>query len=417
MPNNPDSTNEMKMRQQTLMKNLAKASLEQLEKKRSHSDQYSNWSEAIVNKGPEYEELACDLRKTALPAKLITYYLPQFYPFKENNEWWGEGFTEWRNSTSARARYDGHHQPHLPLDLGYYDLRVIDTMRKQAELAQKAGIHAWCFYHYNFGGKRLMEVPVNNFLDNPDINMPFCLMWANENWARTWDGKKNDILIKQDYDPCHDEKMIDDLARHFSDPRYLKINGKPLYYIYCPSLIPEAKKRIEQWRNLLVKRHNIEATFQMALTYDDTDPKPYGLDGAIEFPPHNSFKKLPSANDTVKNLDPNFSGQIRRYDHLIQYCLREQNIDFDLVKCVLPNWDNEARRTNRGYGLIGTGPSKYQVWLSEAIRFAIENPVQGESMVAINAWNEWAEGAYLEPDVHYGSAFLNATARALSEHL
>ena len=401
-----------------LNKKLAFEALNELAKNKNNIEvKLSSLVEPYIKKGPNFEYLEYDLSKKTLPAKILAYYLPQFYPFKENNEWWGEGFTEWRNSSSARPRFDGHHQPHLPLDLGYYDLRLIDTMYKQAEMAKKAGIHAWCFYHYRFGSKRIMDIPVNNFLNEPSLNMPFCLMWANENWARTWEGKKNKILMRQDYDPKHDQAMIDELALHFNDPRYLRLNGKPLYYIYCPSLIPQAKKRIDEWRNLLITRHNIEATFHMALTYDDTDPRPYGLDGAIEFPPHNSFKKLPSMNKSLSNLDPNFSGQMRDYEHLIKHNLLNDDVDFDLVKCVLPGWDNEARRTNRGFGLINNSPAKYQIWLSEAIKYSLKRPVQGESLVAVNAWNEWAEGAHLEPDVYYGSAFLNATAQALMEHM
>ena len=397
---------------------LAKAALQQRAKTKTHDqDTTLDWAELVVNPGPEFEEAQHDLRDKTLPVKLISYYLPQFYPFKENNEWWGMGFTEWRNSTSAKPRFTGHYQPHLPLDLGYYDLRLIDTMYQQAEMAKKAGIHAWCFYHYRFGQQRIMDVPVNNFLNEPNLDMPFCLMWANENWARTWDGKKNDILIRQDYDIRHDDAMVDDLARHFSDSRYLTIDGKPLYYIYCPSLIPDAKKRIESWRNLLVKRHNIEATFHMALTYDDTDPNPYGLDGAIEFPPHNSFKQLPSINDSLKNIDGNFTGQIRRYDDLIMHNLFQEKPEFDLAKCVLPSWDNEPRKTNRGFGFTECSPSKYEVWLDEAIQYALKNPIHGESLVAINAWNEWAEGAHLEPDVYFGSAYLNATSRALMSNM
>lgn len=402
--------------EQSLRKKLAKAALEQLTNKKSHTDKTSNWAEAAVNSGPEFEEFNQDLSNTKLSTKLIAYYLPQFHPFKENNEWWGQGFTEWRNSSSAKPRFTGHLQPHLPLDLGYYDLRLIDIMRQQAQMAQHAGIHAWCFYHYCFAGKRVMEVPVNNFLNNPDVDMPFCLMWANENWARTWEGKHNDILIRQNYDAKYDDALINDLARHFQDPRYLTINDKPIYFIYRPSLIPNAQKRIDEWRNLLIKRHNIDVSFFMALTYDDKDPRPYGLDGAIEFPPHNNFKHLPSANDSLKNVDPNFSGQMRRYDDLVVQNICQKKTDFDLIKCVLPAWDNEPRRTNRGYGFINSNPEKYQIWLSEAIRYAKENPVQGESIVGINAWNEWAEGAHLEPDVHYGSAYLNATARALLEN-
>ena len=154
----------------------------------------------------------------------------------------------------------------------------------------------------------------------------------------------------------------------------------------------------------------------MALTYDHVDPNLYNLDGAIEFPPHNSFKKLPSANAKLKEISKGFSGQLRNYEHLIEYFVTKPKNDFDLVKCVLPQWDNEARRSNSGYGFIGSSPHIYQVWLSEAIQFSIKNPIKGISLVAINAWNEWAEGAHLEPDMHYGSSYLNATARALLEH-
>jgi len=395
---------------QDLNKELAKANLKLQSKKKAFSENNSHpWQEEYLHPGPEFEEHEFNLRDTELDTKLLAYYLPQFHPFKENNEWWGNGFTEWTNATSARSRFKGHHQPHLPRDLGYYDLRSIDTMYQQADLAKKSGIFGWCFYYYRFGDKRIMELPTDQFLSEEKLDMPFCLMWANENWARTWDGKSGEILIRQNYDPKHDDFMIDDLARHFNDPRYIRINNKPLYFIYCPKLIPDAKRRIEHWRNLLVKRHNIEATFYMALTYDDPSP----LDGAIEFPPHNHFKQMPRVTNTLKELDPNFKGQMVDYDDLIKLNLLRETPDFNLIKCLIPSWDNEARKTNRGFGHINCSPDKYQIWLEQAIHFAKENPIENESFVCINAWNEWAEGAHLEPDVYYGSAYLNATARAL----
>ena len=400
------------MKISTLNKKLAKASLEVLAKQRPHLEQYSNWADSIFYKGPEFEDPCHDLRDMKFGVKLISFYLPQFYPFKENNEWWGEGFTEWRNSSSARPRFDGHYQPHLPLDLGYYDLRLIETMHKQAEMAKKSGIHAWCFYHYCFGNKRIMDVPVNNFLNDKTLDMPFILMWANENWTRTWDGRNNNILIQQNHHVKYDEEIIDDLARHFKDPRYLKINGKPLFYIYRPSNIPDAKKRIDAWKNLLFKRHSIEVIIHMVLSPTNKHPKEYGLDGAIEFPPlGHRFRFID--NNSLKNKSPHFSGKVTLYEDLIKASLYKTPPDYDLIKCITPNWDNDARRNNQGLSFIGSSPSKYQLWLTETIQYAKNNPVQGESIVAINAWNEWAEGAHLEPDVYYGSAYLNATARAL----
>lgn len=402
------------MRQKDLLKKLAKAEL--LRQAQSNDGKSKPVDSEFLAPGPEYEELTCDLRGQELPAKLIAYYLPQFYPFPENDEWWGKGFTEWNNVTKARPRFQGHYQPHLPSDLGYYDLRNTDVMRQQADIAQKAGIHAWCFYYYRFGDKRLLEVPVNNFLDTPDIEMPFCLMWANQGWNRGWTGGDKEVLIEQNYDPAHDEEFIDDLAKHFNDPRYLKLDGKPLFYIYNPSEIPDSKNRIAKWKELLKSRHHLDVTMHM-VQYRSKDPRRLGLDGAIEFPPHkvnNGVEVFNQSNSKeLPNLEKTFTGNFARYTDLANNSIKEKAPEYDMVKCIVPSWDNIARRPNKGLGFIGSSPQKYQDWLQKLIQYAKQNPVQGEAIVAINAWNEWAEGAHLEPDVYYGSAYLNATARAL----
>ncbi|WP_119463803.1 glycoside hydrolase family 99-like domain-containing protein [Vibrio sp. PID23_8] len=374
---------------------------------------YIDYEAQYHKAGAQFEEFAFGARTHDPDVKLIAYYLPQFHPFTENNEWWGTGFTEWTNVTRARPRFNGHVQPHLPRDLGFYDLRLKETLVKQAEMARAAGLEGFCFYHYWFNGKRLMDGPVNLLLENGDIELPFCLMWTNENWSRRWDGLDQDILIAQDYRDEDDEAFIADIVRHFEDPRYIRIDGKPLFFIYRPGIVPEAKAKFEKWRELLKTNHDTEVIFYMAQAFDDNDPRPYGLDGAIEFPPHKVAAGLPSVAQELGLFDPNFTGHYPSYDAMAENSLSDVEFEYDVIKAVTPMWDNEARKPNRGMGFVGATPQKYQRWLSSVIDYARRNPVQGgHKFVAINAWNEWAEGAYLEPDQYYGSAYLNATYRA-----
>ncbi len=376
-------------------------------------DNNQNEVDNFLCAGSNFENIQHGHRNFSPDVKIIAYYLPQFHPFKENNEWWGTGFTEWTNVTRGRSRFKGHYQPHLPRDLGFYDLRLKETLVHQAEMARNAGLEGFCFYHYWFNGKRLMDGPVNMLLENEDIELPFCIMWANENWSRRWDGLDQDILIAQDYHDEDDEIFIEDLARHFSDSRYIRIDGKPLFFIYRPSIVPKAKAKFAKWRNILKTKYNIEIIFYMVQAFGDHDPRPYGLDGAIEFPPHKVAADLPSVAQSQGLLDPNFTGHYPSYDAMVERSLEDCNFDYDVIKAVTPMWDNEARKPGRGMGFVGATPQKYEQWLSSVISFAKKNPIQEtHKFVAINAWNEWAEGAHLEPDQYWGSAYLNATHRA-----
>ncbi|WP_237064730.1 glycoside hydrolase family 99-like domain-containing protein [Microbulbifer guangxiensis] len=365
--------------------------------------------------GEGFEEFAySDMPVSKAKVKALAYYLPQFHPFKENSEWWGEGFTEWTNVTRGIPRFHGHYQPHLPRDLGYYDLRLKETLQAQAEMALKAGLHGFCFYHYWFNGKRLMDGPVNTLLESPEIALPFCILWANENWTRTWDGFENDILISQDYHEEQDVAFIEDLGRHFKDERYIRIDGRPLFFIYRPGIIPDAKVRIQKWRDLCEELLGETPLFFMAQGFGSLDPRDFGMDGAVEFPPHKLAEGLDSHAKESGVIDPEFSGHYPLYDDLVSNSLREGRPNFDLIRAVTPSWDNEARKPNKGYGFIGSTPQKYERWLSKMVDYALENPVlESESFVVINAWNEWAEGAHLEPDIYWGSAYLNSTYRAV----
>lgn len=363
--------------------------------------------------GDDYEDFhpVCGLRKRA---KVLAYYLPQFHPFPENDGWWGRGFTEWTNLPRGVPRFKGHYQPRVPRDLGFYNLSISETLHRQVELATASGLSGFVFYYYWFNRKRLLHVPLERLLSEPAIDFPFCLMWANENWTRRWDGSEKEILISQDYCLDDDDELIEDLARHFRDERYIRINGRPVFMIYRPSLIPDASKRIARWRGYWEDRFDMQPLMLMAQSFEDVDPRPYGLDGAIEFPPHKLTRELPDINSEVEYLDPDFCGRVYRYDDVVQASLQEMPPPFPLVKTVVPSWDNDARRQGHGVTLTGSTPLKYQDWLSEVINRAVATPVFGEALVCVNGWNEWCEGAYLEPDLHFGAAYLNATARAIT---
>jgi len=365
-------------------------------------------------KGPYFEPLnsAIGLNRTPL-AKVLAYYLPQFHATPENDAFWGEGFTEWNNVARGQPRFAGHVQPVIPRDLGFYNLDDPEVMRKQIEMAAAAGIHAFCFYYYRFGGHRVLEKPIEHMLQDPTLDFPFVLMWANENWTRAWDGLEKDVLLQQDYSAENDVGLVDDLARHFVDSRYMRIGDRPLFFIYRPGQIPNAAAVIANWRSLFMQRHNLSPLIFMVQGFGDNDPTLYGLDGAIEFPPHKICQDQPVITGTVDLLDPDFAGYVLRYDDVIGRATAEPVPDFPLIRTTVPHWDNEARRPGNCLVMHGSTPTKFEAWVRQSVVFAREHPVHGEAIVAVNAWNEWAEGAYLEPDVHYGGAYLNALSRAV----
>jgi glycosyltransferase involved in cell wall biosynthesis len=363
--------------------------------------------------GPYFEEFK-PLPASATPqAKLLAYYLPQFHSFSENDGWWGKGFTEWTNVCRGLPRFKGHYQPRVPRDLGFYSLETLDALSKQVAYAKGGGIYGFVFYYYWFNGKRLLDKPVEQFLNDKGVDMPFALMWTNENWTRRWDGSDREILISQDYRAQDEEQLIEDFARHFGDPRYIRIQGRPLLMLYRPGLVPQAVETIARWRNLFLTHFDESPIIAMAQGFGDADPTVYGLDGAIEFPPHKLIQDMEAINGTLELLDPEFSAQVQDYDRVTQASLSEPMPSFPLIKTALPSWDNDARRQGAGSVIHGSTPRKYEAWLSHLVRNALHHRFFGEPIVCINAWNEWAEGAYLEPDLHHGAAYLNATGRAV----
>jgi lipopolysaccharide biosynthesis protein len=356
-----------------------------------------------------------DVDPLLMEVKPIAFYLPQFHPIPENDSWWGKGFTEWTNVLKASPNFKGHYQPRLPGDLGYYDLRSIDVQKQQVQLAKKYGIYGFCFYYYWFNGQRLLERPVNQFIENPDLDFPFCLCWANENWTRCWDGRQNDILIGQYYDKGWDNKFINDLIPVFRDKRYIRVNGKPLLIIYRVNLLPDPKKTADLWRSECREKGIGEIFLAVTQSFGITDPRPYGFDGAIEFPMHN----LGSSEIDQKVLqitNPEFDGKIFDYRIAAKLMITKKNTDYILFKTVTPSWDNTARRQNDGHIFINSTPEAYKDWLKNIIKSTKQNFSENNRFIFINAWNEWAEGNYLEPDQKYGYAYLASTAEALAAY-
>lgn len=369
-----------------------------------------------VAPGPDFEEFDPTIgigRKRR--AKVLAYYLPQFHPIAVNDRQWGRGFTEWRQLARALPRFAGHIQPRIPRDLGFYDLAEGDAMRRQIEMARAGGIHGFCFYHYWFDGKRVLDRPMERFLADPGLDFPFCLMWANENWTRTWDGSDQQVILAQNYRQEDDIAFIDDIARHMKDPRHIRLDGRPLFFIYRPGNIPEARDTLARWRELFHNRHRLEPLIMMAQGFGDLDPRAYELDGAVEFPPHKLCHNLPAINRELRLLDPDYAGHIISYDAMIERSLAEQPAGFPLIRTVTPSWDNEPRRPGRGMIVQGATPAGFEAWTRRMLSYARDNPVHGEHIICVNAWNEWAEGAVLEPDIHHGGAFLNALSRAVHD--
>ena len=365
---------------------------------------------------PDFEEVRGLDRGARPKVKLLAYYLPQFHAFEENDSWWGKGFTEWTNIARGSPRFVGHYQPRIPRDLGFYSLDSTDSMRRQIDMAQAAGVHGFVFYYYWFNGRRLMDKPLQRFLGEPGLDMPFALMWANENWTRRWDGADSEVLISQDYRPQDDTAMAAEFAAHFKDPRYIRLKGRPVLMIYRPGLIPEAARTIRRWREIFHSEFGEDPILVMAQSFGADDPAEFGLDGAIEFPPHKLTSDLAPANPGFRYLDYDFGGKIYHYDDVVRVSLDAPDPRFPLIRTAVPSWDNDARRQGNGIVLAGSTPAKYEAWLSGLVARAQAAPFFGEAIVCVNAWNEWCEGAYLEPDLHFGAAYLNATARAVSGH-
>ena len=355
-------------------------------------------------------------------ARLIAHYLPQFHPIPENDAWWGKGFTEWTNVTKAKPLFEGHQQPILPADLGFYDLRVPEVRMAQAELAKEHGIEAFCYWHYWFNGKRVLERPFNEVLKSGEPDFPFCLGWANDSWTGIWHGCEDRMLIEQTYPgPKDEEAHFYSLLEAFHDKRYLRVDDKPLFLIYKPYLLPEPHRFLDHWRNLAGKEglpgiyfvgnaRTMDWRYE-ADGFDAMTPHNPGLTTYHIFIPHEGLKKqmwdIRFPGKTFKNpYIKHFPGpDIILYEDYIKIGLPDLRKDHDEFPCVLPNWDNTARCGMRGQVFLDSTPELFREHLRNAIE-QVSHRVPDKRLIFVKSWNEWAEGNYLEPDTRYGKEYL-----------
>jgi lipopolysaccharide biosynthesis protein len=340
--------------------------------------------------------------------RLIAFYLTQFHPTPENDLWWGKGFTEWTNVTKAKPLFEGHNQPHLPSDLGFYDLRLRETRREQINLAKQYGIDGFCYHYYWFSGKRILNLPLDDMLLDSDSDMPFCLCWANENWTRRWDGAEREVLIAQKYLPDDDLNFIKSLIPFLEDKRYIQINGCLYLIVYFPQHLPDAKKTLTVWRDYCRSVGLGELHICAALTHGNENYAQYGFDSGVEFPPHNI--KVENCNNQIDFYEAH-KGGVLQYAQIAEFYINRSYTNQSVFKTVFPSWDNTARTKERALVVLNGCPENYEYWLSSTIDLAKKNQ-NGDQLVFINAWNEWAEGCHLEPDRWFGHGFLEATLNA-----
>lgn len=375
-----------------------------------------------MNLNVKVRDKSLDVSRERESVRAIAFYLPQFHPTQENDEWWGKGFTEWANVARARALFPGHYQPHLPADLGFYDLRVPEVRQAQADLALEHGIHGFCYYHYWFNGRRILERPFNEVLASGKPDFPFCLCWANENWTRVWDGGDRHVLLDQQYSAADDIDHIRSLIPAFSDPRYIRVDGRPLFLVYRTELLPDPAATAARWRQAALDA-GLPGLYLARVEHfvADIDPVTIGFDAAVEFAPDGArgeirHRRALSRLLTSLGLIPSVfaMSKVVSYAATVAEFSRKPDPAFKRFFGVTPMWDNSARRKANANIYVGSTPALYAGWLRSVLDRTLRRHRGDERIVFINAWNEWGEGCHLEPDQRWGHAYLEATRDALA---
>ena len=382
-------------------------------------------------------------------ARLIAFYLPQFHPIPENDEWWGRGFTEWTNVAKARPLFKGHYQPRLPADLGYYDLRVPEVREAQAELARNAGIEGFCYYHYWFAGKRLLERPFEEVVASGRPDFPFCVCWANQTWSGVWHGSPDRVLVEQTYPgPEDNRKHFMALLSAFLDKRYMRVDGRPIFVIYRPTEFLNVATFIREWQELAVQSglpgiHFVAHLFHYETTWDYissgfescvvvNSQKVFGVSARKLFFSANGNGSRTNLQRIQTATNGDFSkgelhhwmwrrlrkslgrySYVRLYRHAVPYLLDGCTEQANVYPCVTPNWDNTARSGVRGIVLHESTPELFRVHLRDALSLVQSRPTN-QRLVFIKSWNEWAEGNYLEPDQEFGHGYLKVVREEAS---
>lgn len=359
--------------------------------------------------------------------KAIALYLPQYHEIPENNEWWGKGFTEWTNVKKANPLFEGHYQPHVPLDQNYYNLNNNNVLIEQAALAKAYGVDGFCFYHYWFNGKLLLEKPIHNLLTEQQPDFPFCLSWANENWTRRWDGAEHQVLMQQNYSLEDDKAHIQYLLPIFKDERYIKIDGKPVFLMYRSELHPHINLTTELWRNE-AKKYGFPDLYLIRMENFERNitPSAHGFDAGMEFAPDGSLKGEKVAKENMLfyffhkflhksgiKKSAHFENSIVSYPNVVENMINKQNPNYTYFRCISPSWDNSARRKKNALIYLNSTPEVFGMWAKKMKAYTIANLPENEQLLFINAWNEWGEGCHLEPDEKWGTAYLKALKSAL----
>jgi len=385
-------------------------------------------------------------------ARAIAFYLPQFHPIPENSDWWGEGFTEWTNVRQATPLFAGHYQPRVPVELGYYDLRSPETREAQAELARSHGLEGFCYWHYWFAGRRLLERPFNEVLESGRPDFPFCLAWANHSWTAAWIGRPWELLVDQTYPGRSDyENHFNAVRKAFADDRYITVDGKPLFIVFRPDKLPNALEFTDCWRELALEA-GFKGLHLLGILNADADPKRFGLDGGVHkgighllsfLPPairrkvearrrsqallerpglalvHQAIARAsrPSLPRPLDRLHDRLTGRlllplVSSYEELVESAYRELRVSDDYFPCVVPNWDNTPRMGRWGLVFHESSPELFASHLRHAIELIAHRP-SDKRLVFLKSWNEWAEGNHLEPDEHHGRGYLDAAKREL----
>ena len=372
-------------------------------------------------------------------AKIIAMYFTQLHAIPENDEWWGEGFTDWENVRRAEPLFDGHYQPRIPLDSNYYDQSQIETVRGQVELAKRYGIYGFCHYHYWFDGKQLLETPTNLLLQNSDIDFPFCLSWANESWSRQWDGNNHDILIKQTHPPSIESwsRHFDYLIKAWTDERAIKIDGKPVFVIYRPQKIQIIEAMLEYWDKRSKERGLKGIYYIFQKQYEPSDKSCLKFfDAEFQFQPFEAMHsagysqgavrkqrmrvfidRLPEIlQSTIWSLWASCKKNctVHQYDKVWEQIIQNNmRSTANVFPGAFVDWDNTARYGNRATIIHGASPKRFKYWFEKLVKTVSERP-DDMNYIFLNAWNEWAECAYLEPDDKYGYEYLEAIKEVVS---
>ena len=351
-------------------------------------------------------------------ARAVAFYLPQFHPIDENDEWWGPGFTEWTNTARARPLYRGHRQPDLPADLGFYDLRLPATRLAQAELAEQYGVEAFCYWHYWFGnGRRILETPFTEVLRSGEPSLSFCLAWANQSWTGIWHGAKDKVLLEQSYPgPEDDQAHFDAIVDAFRDSRYLRVDDRPVFYVFRPEDLPNAAEFVDRWQQMA--RHAglpglylvAEISDLLAHGPEYTRAMADGFDAGV-------YMRMPTTNSRASvlrmRLNRKLLGRPESYPYATEAQVPPPEIDGPRIQPVVyPNWDNTPRSGRNGLVLTGSTPDRFGLQLRAAVARVADRPLD-ERLVWIKSWNEWAEGNHLEPDLTYGRGWLEAVRREI----